>query len=371
MMENEKALHLSYLLPYGDSLKPLLLSSNLSNSDLKSLLADRGVFISDPTDENTIPILTTCLLAPYEFEKLKEKQKTKEDSIKRRSQSLKWNDEADFIGAFVNSEEINFNSIIENEEKNFEILGAPSFTIENKNEVILQYEIERHDLTKNWTDHFTNHKGLIKLFKNDNNEVQITMEHTSTETKECNETFMRKIVENFKKEKFIEEKEEPKKITSNMFKTEHRNKFLLGLLGNFGDLEFIEVTNIEFGPDTSVEEFPDEIKLLTDQVNKIVLDGKSLHSSDLLTDESYNRLIILEEIEASYKLIYNSHTLKCKINYGFPKLLKKKSEKNIEFEFNINNIGGIKHLNKRQCERALYDSFENFIAHKLKEIMTK
>jgi len=72
------------LLPVGERLKPLLNKSCISESDMKALLAERGVYIGDSNKRLSIPILTLSILSPKEFEKLQELQKTKEDSLKTR-----------------------------------------------------------------------------------------------------------------------------------------------------------------------------------------------------------------------------------------------------------------------------------------------
>ena len=72
------------LLPVGERLKPLLSKSCISESDMKNILAERGVYIGDSDKKSSIPILTLSILSPREFEKLQELQKTKEDSLKTK-----------------------------------------------------------------------------------------------------------------------------------------------------------------------------------------------------------------------------------------------------------------------------------------------
>ena len=60
------------LLPVGERLKPLLSKSCISESDMKNLLAERGVYIGNSDKKLSIPILTLSILSPREFEKLQE-----------------------------------------------------------------------------------------------------------------------------------------------------------------------------------------------------------------------------------------------------------------------------------------------------------
>ena len=47
-MENsEKKVNREVLLPYGEKLKPLLNSNTMQSSELKSILNERGIFVTD------------------------------------------------------------------------------------------------------------------------------------------------------------------------------------------------------------------------------------------------------------------------------------------------------------------------------------
>ncbi len=69
---------LNALLPYGESIRPLLTSSNLSDYDLKFLLQKRGIFIRNHQRNVTVPQIASIILSPKEFEILKNRQYQKE-----------------------------------------------------------------------------------------------------------------------------------------------------------------------------------------------------------------------------------------------------------------------------------------------------
>ena len=81
-------INIKTLLPVGEKLKPLLSKSCISESDLKGILAERGVFMGDNSKQMSIPLLTLSIISPKEFEKLQEFQKTKEDSVKFRTSKI-------------------------------------------------------------------------------------------------------------------------------------------------------------------------------------------------------------------------------------------------------------------------------------------
>ena len=51
-------INIKTLLPVGEKLKPLLSKSCISESDLKGILAERGVFMGHTSKQMSIPLLT-------------------------------------------------------------------------------------------------------------------------------------------------------------------------------------------------------------------------------------------------------------------------------------------------------------------------
>ena len=110
MGNSEKKVNREVLLPYGEKLKPLLNSNTMQSSELKSILNERGIFVTDNNKEKTIPIITKVLLTPKEFERIIETQKTKDEMIKRKTRSIKCNTEkklADILNEEIQEEELN------------------------------------------------------------------------------------------------------------------------------------------------------------------------------------------------------------------------------------------------------------------------
>lgn len=70
------------ILPYGESLLPLIYSSFLTDGNLNQLLKSRGIYLSTSDKESTIPVLKNIIISPSEFNYLREQQKTKEDRKK-------------------------------------------------------------------------------------------------------------------------------------------------------------------------------------------------------------------------------------------------------------------------------------------------
>ncbi|WP_434607233.1 GapS4b family protein [Bacillus paranthracis] len=350
------------ILPYGEMLRPLIVSSALSKNDLKRTLARRGIFVSNKQLDHTVPLLLTTILSPREFEELREKQRTKEDNIKRKTQSIVWNNEETLLDAV---EELGFDihTIVHEEDANFEVQGDPDFRVEqrNPNELAMRYQIERRDLTKNWVKHKSIHEGNIVFQRQENGNVKIIMEHTSNETKEVNEKVKTHLVKSFKEKGFIGSEELIEKITASRFSNEKRNEFLISLLcdDDSGSLVFKEVTNVEIGPDSTKDSLPDEIEWMKEHVKNLILKGQSLHSMNFFKNEDWRNAIIIQEVEAVFEYKFRNISGNCKINFGFPSLLKSLNG-GIEFEINTQVILGANyaHVNKKEVEKFIFNTFD-------------
>lgn len=359
MSDKDQRIDIDAILPYGEMLRPLIISSSLSKNDLKRTLARRGIFVSNKQLDHTVPLLLTILLSPREFEELREKQRTKEDNIKRKTQSIIWDNEETLLDAL---EDINFDIhiAVHEEDTNYEIQGDPSFRVEHPNEITLRYQIERRDLTKNWIQHTSTHEGSIMFQKQDDGNVKIIMEHTSNETKEVNEKVKRLLIKNFKDKEYIGS-EKIEKITADKFSNEKRNNFLINLLcsDDNGSLIFKEVTNVEIGPDSAKDSLPEEIEWMKNHVKNLILKGQSLHSMDFFKNEKWRNAIIIQEIEAVYEYKFRNVSGKCKINFGFPLLLKSLNG-SIEFEINTQVYLGTdyNHVNKKEIEKFIFNTFD-------------
>ena len=126
---NSEVKNMETILPFGNTLKPLVASSNiLSMSDLKGSLAQKGIFISSSSKEDILPLMLTSLLSPTEFENLKEKQKDKESIPKRRSKSFNYKGTGKLIDLISELNLVNVKNFKQWELENYEIVDVNSFT---------------------------------------------------------------------------------------------------------------------------------------------------------------------------------------------------------------------------------------------------
>lgn len=173
------------LLPVGEKIKSLLNKSCISESNMKSILANRGVFVSDGTKKTTIPLLTLSILSPKEFETLQEFQKTKEDSLKiKTSKSISLT--ANNLNTILPLDIISPEDLVE-DISTFSFNSDLNFLITNPNQLTLDYEILREDISKDWVDSQSTFAGRVEIVKNpSDNEITFKNEFTSTEIENIN-----------------------------------------------------------------------------------------------------------------------------------------------------------------------------------------
>jgi len=70
------------ILPFGEMIKPILSSSQLTDTDLKEFLESKGIIVRSSDKEMTVPIFASMLLLPEELDKLRELLEEKEEKPK-------------------------------------------------------------------------------------------------------------------------------------------------------------------------------------------------------------------------------------------------------------------------------------------------
>ncbi len=192
VIDEEIELTHDQILPYGNELRDLLSRSVISKTEMNNLLKDKGVYISEPSKENILPILSSILLSPKEFDRLKENQTTREDGEKRRSSPpLKLTNEVkgktliELLPGILN-----LNDIAKKQFANYDFHNASmSFEMidNNPNKVQAHYKITKHETNKIWFEGKNEYRGgLILELIEDKIELKSTLKDTSPDTKFIN-----------------------------------------------------------------------------------------------------------------------------------------------------------------------------------------
>lgn len=362
------------LLPVGERLKPLLSKSCISESDMKNILAERGVYIGDSDKKSSIPILTLSILSPREFEKLQELQKTKEDSLKTKIIKAKSQSDKN-LNNLIPQDLVKRDDLID-EYDCFDFDTDLSFNMDDQNKLVLDYTIIREDVTKDWANNKSRYTGRVEIEKSaTQGMICFSNEYTSSETEVINKKIIKMVTNHLQILGEISNKESPFEITSDKFNNIQRFAFMLRLANDSpsGFLSFEAVKNIEIGPDRKVN-MPDNTKWMGGSVKNIIINsekGKTLENIEYISDKQYHEFLILRKVQAQYKFSFGVLEGQCIIEYGFPHYFRS-HVRNHSFEVSVPKIyfsKDSKSENSRNASRFILKEFQDMIQQKYDSIL--
>lgn len=362
------------LLPVGERLKPLLSKSCISESDMKNILAERGVYIGDSDKKSSIPILTLSILSPREFEKLQELQKTKEDSLKTKIIKAKSQSDKN-LNNLIPQDLVKIDDLID-EYDCFDFDTDLSFNMDDQNKLVLDYTIIREDVTKDWANNKSRYTGRVEIEKSaTQGMICFRNEYTSSETEVINKKIIKMVTNHLQILGEISNKESPFEITSDKFNNIQRFAFMLQLANDSpsGFLSFEAVKNIEIGPDRKVN-MPDNTKWMGGSVKNIIINsekGKTLENIEYISDKQYHEFLILRKVQAQYKFSFGVLEGQCIVEYGFPHYFRS-HVRNHSFEVSVPKIyfsKDSKSENSRNASRFILKEFQDMIQQKYDSIL--
>ncbi len=362
------------LLPVGERLKPLLSKSCISESDMKNILAERGVYIGDSDKKSSIPILTLSILSPREFEKLQELQKTKEDSLKTKIIKAKSQSDKN-LNNLIPQDLVKIDDLID-EYDCFDFDTDLSFNMDDQNKLVLDYTIIREDVTKDWANNKSRYTGRVEIEKSaTQGMICFRNEYTSSETEVINKKIIKMVTNHLQILGEISNKESPFEITSDKFNNIQRFAFMLQLANDSpsGFLSFEAVKNIEIGPDRKVN-MPDNTKWMGGSVKNIIINsekGKTLENIEYISDKQYHEFLILRKVQAQYKFSFGVLEGQCIVEYGFPHYFRS-HVRNHSFEVSVPKIyfsKDSKSENSRNASRFILKEFQDMIQQKYDSVL--
>jgi len=347
------------MLPFGATLRPLLNDSCLSDSDINNVLKSRGVFVGDSDKKNTIPLMLTMVLSPREFEQLQEKQATKEDSPKHRNSVVKSRSN-NVLTSSINGFAVDVDKV-EKMNPDVHINSPMMFGFVSENQIQLEYNIVREDLTRDWVRPLSAHSGKVVVTKDTNSgEIKVCNEYTSKETDDINKKIIDDIISFLREKGEVDEK--LKTICASDFSNRERFNFMLGLAQNSedGTFEFIEIKDVEIGPDPeNPPRNPNSV--IQQNVKKIIINGNGLQSNAILTNDSDKDNLLLRSIEAKYNFNCNGTRGSCILQYGFMHFFR---NQNISQEFQV----ALAFINSKSGNKA---NLKDFVLNKFDSIKIK
>lgn len=330
---NNELIDLETILPYGEKLFPLLVSSFLTTNDLYQILKMRGIFLSSSEKESTIPILRNIIMSPVEFNNLRGRQKNKEDRPKTSTTHYEIDDGRDLFD-LVKDTTLVPNQLIVGKQINYQIEGVPTINIKNENHVYYEFKITRNDVSKDWANSKSRHSGRVD-FEKDGRNITITNEYTSDETKELGKLITKETVEIISK-RSEKETQKPLRILFDKFDNISRIKFLFSILEDNSYYTSEELSDVSFGPDQS-KPLEEDALWMKDRVESLKLKGKKLGDIEYFSHEKYQDSMLVEALEASINLTIDAKIFKATIRFGFDGYLKTRIP-DTEFVLSINSI---------------------------------
>jgi hypothetical protein len=324
------------ILPYGEQLRGFANQKYISQAELYRILKERGVFALNSDKDFMVPLLQTLILSPKEFDKIRDAFSTKEDNKKVISRDIQW----------ANNSQIYSVDTLNVDVKNFITKKLPTCTLEqpirlvqvnnNPNHLKADFTIKRNDINKSWYEQTNLFTGTFEFINENGGQGRVIITHTAPETKELAEFAVKEQIKKYKEKGIISQDEQLRKIIFKDFTNEERFVFFFRLTNHL-QCDYFQCENIKdisMKPEETI--LPEEIKWMED-MNKIVLSGKSLDKKYFIEDKKFHKNLILWSIDASYTYNLNGQTGKYAINFGFSDFVSNKRE-NAEFEINISSI---------------------------------
>lgn len=333
------SLNEDFILPQGEALRSYLAQPYLSKKDLKAILRNRGVFLSEQEKERSIPALALTLITPSEFHELQQAYSSKEDNPKITTQTIKWQGAASLLDSIP--ERLNANEILDMEFETFKVLGAPDFYPVNGDVdcVRMDFVVERLDRSKSWVDTRKNFKASIEIKKSRaGDELVLISTHTAPETRKTNIALSKYIVKHLKANNAIAQDERMQRITFGDFTNEKRFSYLLGLTkeSRLATLSFIEIVDIGLMPDAE-KKLPFDLAWMKERIKSLDLKGITLEESEFLSNLDYRPCLYLYRLDAKFRFSTSGLDGECVISLGFPEYASGQ-DTNSEMELKIKAI---------------------------------
>jgi len=333
------------ILPYGEQLRGFVNQKYISQAVLYRILKERGIFALNTDKDFMAPLLQTLILSPKEFDKIRDAFSTKEDNEKIISRDIRW----------ANNVQIYSPDTLNTDVHDFIIKKLPTCTLEqpirlvqvneNPNHLKAEFTIKRNDINKSWYEQTNLFTGSFEFINENEGKGRVVITHTAPETKELAEFAVKEQVTKYVEKGVVAKDEQLRKITFKDFTNEERFMFFFRLTNHL-QCDYFQCENIKdvsIKPEDTV--LPEEIKWMED-LNKIVLSGKSVDKKYFIENKKYHKNLILWSIDASYTFNLNGQNGKYTINFGFPDFATTKRE-NAEFELNISSITPDKKIDSR------------------------
>jgi hypothetical protein len=369
---NKEPEDIDRMLPYGEMLRGFMEQSFVGKSDLKDVLRNRGVFTKNIEKHDTIPILSSTILSPSEFDYLRECQNSREDNPKIITQTIEWQSEDSLFDSVP--EIFDISSFLDLEFTNYKVVGSPSFVPvdNNPNHIKIEFSVEREDMSKNWATNKSIFPGSLELTRIiEGNDIKLVVTHTAQETKYVASKISGNLIKLFKDGGHINSFKNVEKILFSRFSNSKRIIYLLSLTEKCTStmLDFIDIVDIEFSPDKD-NPLPQGIDWMEQKIEDLKLNGNDLHQTFFFKETEYHDHLNLYTVSAKFNFDVRGLTGQCVMSIGFPDYGRAKNF-DAEMEVTIKSMSfnipprevsksGIKQILLREIENQKITNFKHY-----------
>lgn len=310
-------------LPYGEQLRILLGSDHISYGEVATTLRGKGVFCFNTEKSNTIPILSTSILRPFEFIALLEASISRENQLKEQPQDIKlvsdsanWqNSVKELTGKLVDL--VRLDSI-----PGVTFASNPSVSFSGTHSAAIEYTINRTDYSQDLLGRDLNFSAKILIEQKAGTlKLEMLSQHSSKETGKINDQLVKSLTQKFKDDG-VSDNSEPRKILFKSFDNKSRILFVLKLAAEFGSTKGLGViVDVTIRRNEFKEKLPDDpgIKWMEGTMRNLKIDGDKLNDIAIFSSEDYFDYFFVTKLVVDYEFEMAQNSGSCTLIYSFDK----------------------------------------------------
>lgn len=356
------------VLPFGAMMKPIISSTSLSETDLKSFLIRKGIYIGNKEKQNTVPLLSTLLLSPKELNDLKYLLKAKEDRVKSVPRTIEigtHNPTTKELGNFVHKglEDVDKMRL----PSNCIFANKPKVT-EDDDEIRVIFSLEKQNTTKDLITGKIHSEGAI-VYKKATKEILGHIDYTSPETYIVGTSIFKKVEQVLFDNKVIADTFAS--IQFDSFNNLERIDFFLSFLILKGNMIFSnpKLEYILIKPDKTLpRKLPFDLESLKTKVNHLAITGQELESVHLF-DKDYKTCLLMQKVKIKYDFDYSRERGKCIVELDFRQALSGVSDADLNFHLDIIKSSTVKGKDNSTVLNKLRKGFNEVLQKHFKESM--
>lgn len=347
------------LIIWGDALRVLLVSDQISPGEINSTLKEKGIFIDGSDDSLTIPLLSHTLLTPTEFERLISNAYKREVVLKTNTDSMTLTSDGDGWKGEVLT---NIKNIVGGIKlgSGYRYLVEPHATLRGDGGVDILYKLERTDCSLDWISQRRVYEANVVLKRKKGSlEVEVLKGHTSKETDRVNSIISRGTTRLLKSKGVVKE-DTPRGILFTDFSNEERVRFFLLMTGaSDSSFQFEQLVDVDIVRDQTSGSLPadPEISWMENKVRKLHVNGEKLHEINLMTNKLFHKYCYLVRMNATYKYQYGLTEGTCSVTFWFGgKTAHDTDYLNTEFCTSVDRIGRFAKKSDKEIRARIYES---------------